>query len=48
MSRTWVAAVGPIAQVALPVVGGAHGGHTHKVMGIVSSVQDNHVDVKTT
>ena len=32
----------------VPVVARAHGGHTHKVMGTVSSVQGTHVEVKTT
>ena len=37
-----------VAALALPVVGWAHEGHTHKVMGTVSSVQGNHVEVKET
>ena len=32
----------------VPVIARAHGGHTHKVMGTVSSVQGTHVEVKTT
>ena len=32
----------------VPVVARAHEGHTHKVMGTVSSVEGDHVMVKTT
>lgn len=48
MTKRW--AIGAILVVALvcPAVLRAHGGHTHKVMGTVSSVQGNHVEVKTT
>ena len=34
--------------LALPAVARAHGGHAHKVMGTVSSVDGAHVTVKTT
>jgi hypothetical protein len=34
--------------LALPVTPQAHEGHTHKVMGTVSSIQASQVDVKTT
>jgi hypothetical protein len=32
----------------LPIVVWAHEGHPHKVLGTVASVQDNHIDIKTT
>jgi hypothetical protein len=32
----------------VPIAVRAHGGHTHKVMGTVASVQGTHVEVKTT
>lgn len=34
------------AALALPAVARAHGGHAHKVMGTVSSVDGNHITVK--
>lgn len=34
--------------LALPVIAQAHEGHTHKVMGTVSGIQANKVEVKTT
>ena len=34
--------------LALPAVARAHGGHAHKVMGTVSSIDGAHVTVKTT
>lgn len=34
--------------VAFSAVGRAHGGHTHKVMGTVASIQGTHVDIKAT
>lgn len=48
MSRKWVIGIALVGALAVPVVGWAHGGHTHKVMGTVSSVQGNHVEIKTT
>lgn len=47
MNRIWVAGVALIAALAMPAAARAHGTELHKVMGIVSSVQDNHVMVKT-
>ena len=35
------------AALAVPAVARAHGGHAHKVMGTVSSVDGNHITVKT-
>lgn len=34
--------------LAIPAVARAHTGHAHKVMGTVSSIEGNHVMVKTT
>jgi hypothetical protein len=48
MSRKWIVGVALIGALAVPVAGWAHGGHTHKVMGTVSSIEGNHVIVKTT
>ena len=48
MSRKWFVGMVLAAMLAIPAVGWAHGGHTHKVMGNVSSIQGNHVEVKTT
>lgn len=36
------------ASLATPPLAGAHGGHAHKVMGTVSSIEGTHVMVKTT
>jgi hypothetical protein len=35
-----------VALIALPVVSGAHPGHAHKVMGVVSMIHENHLEVK--
>lgn len=48
MSRKWFIGMVLAAMLAIPAVGWAHAGHTHKVMGTVSSIQGNHVEVKTT
>jgi hypothetical protein len=48
MSRKWIVGVALLVVLAVPVAAWAHGGHAHKVMGTVSSVQGNHVQVKTT
>lgn len=48
MSSRWII-VGALAlALVIPVVARAHGGHTHKVMGTISSLQGNHLEVKTT
>lgn len=36
------------AALAVPTLARAHGGHAHKVMGTVSSIDGNHLSVKTT
>lgn len=48
MSRKWVVGMALVGALAVPVVSWAHGGHTHKVMGTVSSVQGNQVEIKGT
>ena len=48
MIGKWIAGVAVIAALAIPVVSWAHEGHSEKVMGTVSSVDGNHVMVKTT
>lgn len=48
MSRTWIVGIALIAALALPVVGWAHEGHAHKVMGTISAVTDTQLEVKGT
>jgi hypothetical protein len=48
MSRKWIAGLGLVAALALPLTVFAHGGHTHKVMGTVASLDGNHFQVKGT
>ena len=48
MIGKWISGVALIAALAIPAVGWAHEGHSEKVMGTVSSVDGNHVMVKTT
>jgi hypothetical protein len=48
MSRKWIIGAAVALALVFPGIARAHGGHTHKVMGTVSSVQGNHVEVKTT
>jgi hypothetical protein len=48
MSRKWIVGIALVGALAVPVVGWAHGGHTHKVMGTVSSVQGDRVEIKGT
>lgn len=47
MSRRWIAGVALAVTLAVPVIGWAHGGHAHKVMGTVLSVRGNQVEVRT-
>jgi hypothetical protein len=37
-----------VAALALPAVAGAHGGHLHKALGTILSIQGEHVEIKTT
>jgi hypothetical protein len=48
MVRTFLIAAVAALAIALPAVARAHGGHAHKVMGTVSSVDGAHLTVKTT
>jgi hypothetical protein len=48
MSKKWIIGAALVALLAIPAVGRAHEGHAHKVMGTVSSIDGNHVMVKTT
>ena len=48
MSRRWVVGAALAAVLLIPVAARAHEGHTHKVMGTVSSIEGGHVMVKTT
>lgn len=48
MNRIWIAAVALLVTCAVPAVSFAHGGHAHKVMGTVSSVDGQNFMVKTT
>lgn len=48
MRKNWIIAAVIAGALVLPVVAGAHGGHTHKVMGTVASVDGTHVVVTTT
>ena len=47
MQKKWIVAVALAGALVIPVVARAHEGHAHKVMGTVSSVEGNHVMVKT-
>jgi hypothetical protein len=35
-----------LAALALPALSAAHPGHAHKVMGVVSMIHENHLEVK--
>ena len=48
MNKKSIVAVALAGALVVPVVARAHEGHTHKVMGTVSSVEGDHVMVKTT
>ena len=48
MNVKWIGGIALIFALAMPAVSLAHEGHAHKVMGTVSSVDGNHVMVKTT
>ena len=48
MSKKWIVGAALIAALGLPVVARAHGAHVHKVMGTVSTIDGNHITVKTT
>jgi hypothetical protein len=44
----WILRVAMLVALGLPAAALAHGGHVHKVMGTVSSIQGNRVEVKGT
>ena len=48
MNRIGMAALALLVTCAVPAVSLAHGGHAHKVMGTVSSVDGQNFTVKTT
>jgi hypothetical protein len=48
MNKQWIVAIALAGALVVPAVARAHEGHPHKVMGTVSSVDGNHVMVKTT
>ena len=48
MSSRWIVGIALIAALALPVVGLAHEGHAHKVMGTISAITDSQIEVKGT
>lgn len=48
MSRKWIVGAALVAALAVPAVARAHGAHVHKVIGTVSTIDGNHVMVKTT
>ena len=48
MKKHWLVALVMVAALALPVVARAHGGHLHKALGTIASVQGGHVEIKTT
>jgi hypothetical protein len=48
MSSRIVPGVALVAALAIPGYAPAHEGHTHKVMGTVTSLHENHLEVKAT
>jgi hypothetical protein len=48
MSRRWILGLGLAAMSFLPIAAHAHGGHLHKVMGTVATVDGNQLAVKAT
>ena len=48
MNRKWIIGPALVAALAVPAAVRAHEGHAHKVMGTVSTIDGNHVEVKTT
>ena len=47
MTYKWVFGVVLAAALAMPIAARAHEGHAHKVMGTVSALQGNRVELKT-
>lgn len=48
MSRRWILGLGLAAMLFLPIAARAHGGHMHKVMGTLASLDGNQLAVKAT
>ena len=48
MKRRWILGVALVAVLAIPRYVLAHEGHAHKVMGTVSTLHENHLEVKAT
>ena len=48
MTKRLILSAALVAALAWPALAFAHAGHAHKVMGTVTSVEGNHVTVKTT
>jgi hypothetical protein len=45
--KNWIVALVMIAALVIPATGRAHGGHLHKALGTITSVQGEHVEIKT-
>jgi len=48
MTRRFIIMAALALALAVPAYVRAHEGHTHKVMGIVATLHENHLEVKTT
>jgi hypothetical protein len=48
MKRRWILGVALVAALAIPRYVLAHEGHAHKVMGTVTTLHENHLEVKAT
>jgi hypothetical protein len=48
MNRHSIVAIALVATLSVPAVIRAHGGHLHKALGTISSIQGEHVEIKTT
>jgi hypothetical protein len=48
MKRRWILGVAFVAALAIPRYVLAHEGHAHKVTGTVSTLHENHLEVKAT
>jgi hypothetical protein len=48
MSRRFVIGAALVAALAIPPYVQAHEGHAHKVMGTVTTLHENHLEVKAT
>ena len=47
MTKKWMLAGLVAVSLVLPAAAWAHEGHAHKVLGTISAVQDNRVELKT-